>query len=72
VGLERLYVEGFWALAAFAELEAHFLALMESTSAGAFDVGEVDEDVIPVWTGDESEALLIVEELHCTFEHCAS
>jgi hypothetical protein len=48
------------------------LSLVEGATAGALDVGEVHEHILSIRTGDEPEALLIVEELHCTFEHYAS
>src|SRR5262249_49564535 len=56
-------VQRFRTLPAGADLELHLLAVGERTEAASRDVGEVDEDVVAVGTGDEPETLLVVEEL---------
>jgi hypothetical protein len=57
------YVAGFVALAPWTDLELDYLSLGENCLAG--DVRLVDEDVFLALTGDEAEALVLVEELHC-------
>lgn len=57
-------VVGFDALAAFAEFELDLLAGEEGTTTGAFDVGEVDEDVFSIFAGEEPVSLFVIEELH--------
>ena len=51
-------------LAARADVELDGLALVEGLVALGLDVGEVHEHVVAIFTGDEAEALLSVEELH--------
>ena len=62
----------FLALAAGSDVELDVLALFERLVAGALDVGEVDENVSALFPGDESVALLGVEELHGASCQCIS
>jgi hypothetical protein len=62
----------FLTLAAGADVELDGLALVEGLVARGLDVGEVDEHVVAVFTGDEAVALLSVEELDGTDCHGAS
>jgi len=57
-------VLGFVALAALADVELDVVTFVERLVALAGDVGVVDEDVFSTLTGDEAEALLVVEEFH--------
>ena len=61
---DRANCEGFIALAAGADVEFDMLTLFEGLEARTLDVGEMDEDVIAVFSGDEPESLLVVEELY--------
>ena len=54
----------FFTFAAGGDVELDALALVEGLVAVALDVGEVDEHIVALLTGDEAEALLGVEELH--------
>jgi hypothetical protein len=56
-------VLGFLALAARADLELDGLALGQSRT-GDLKVGDVDEHVLAVLPGDETEASVLIEELH--------
>ena len=47
-----------------ADVELDPLAFVERLVARGLDVGEVDEHVVTIFTGDETEALLGIEELH--------
>ena len=62
-------VDGFRTLASLANLELNLLTIEQGASAGAFDVREVDEQVVLAVAADESEALLIIEELHGATGH---
>ena len=72
-GVERVSdladVEGFWALAARADLELDGLTLVEAAVAIALDVGVVDEHVLIPLDGDESEPLLAIEKLYGASRH---
>src|SRR5690606_36864178 len=70
VGTYALDVQRLGALAALADLELDRLTLVEGLVAGAFDVREVDEDVVAVGTRDEAVTLLCVEELDGSLGHC--
>ena len=59
----------FDTLAALTEFELDLLARNESAAPGAFDVGEVHEDILLAIARDESEALLVIEELDGTGWH---
>jgi hypothetical protein len=57
-------VVGFDTLATFAEFELDLLAGEEGTTTGAFNVGEVDEDIFAIFAGEEPVSLFVIEELH--------
>src|SRR6056297_754220 len=59
-------------LAAGSNFELDVVTVVQRTTARADDVRVVDEDVVAVVARDESEALLIVEELHRTCGHFGS
>jgi hypothetical protein len=63
-GLDDPDVLGFLALATRGHVELDALTLIEGLVTRPLDVGEVDEHVVALLTGDEAEALLVVEELH--------
>jgi hypothetical protein len=65
VSADETDVLGFLPLSARTHVELDDLAGLERPVAAALDVGVVDEDVVTLLTGDESEALLGIEELHC-------
>ena len=56
----------FDTLAALAEFELDLLARNECAAPGAFDVGEVHEHILLAFARDESETLLVIEELDGT------
>lgn len=68
-GLESLNVLSLPALGPFDHVELDGLAFLERTEAVALDGGVVDEDVLAVWPGEESEALGIVKPFHCSLFH---
>ncbi len=68
-GSDDAHVAGFFTLASGADLELDSLALLEAAVALAFDLGEVDEDVVGTLAGDEPETLFGVEELHRSADH---
>jgi hypothetical protein len=57
-------------LAARSDVELDILSIEEGTTTRTFDVREVHEDIVSVVSADKTEALLIVEELHCAGSHC--
>src|SRR2546423_13908259 len=57
-------VLGFLPLAPGPDVELDDLTGLERPVARSLDVGVVDEDVVTLLAGDESEALLSIEELH--------
>ncbi len=59
----------FDTLAALTEFELDLLARNESAAPGAFDVGEVNEHILLALARDESETLLVIEELDGTGWH---
>src|SRR3954451_4480933 len=61
---ERAGVLGFLALPAGSDVELDALTLVERLVAVALDVREVDENIVALLPGDETEALVSVEELH--------
>src|SRR4051794_19004143 len=63
---ERPDVLRFFALAAGRDVELDLLAFLQRLVTIALDVGVVDEHVVATLAGNESEALLGVEELHGT------
>src|SRR5260221_12225108 len=72
-GLPRSQVtrRGLAAALVALQLEAQLLAFLQAAQAGAFNGGDVDEDVGAAVVGlDESIALLAVEPLHGTGRHC--
>src|SRR5512134_105264 len=66
---ERANVGRFEALAALGDFELHGLAFDELLEARTGNVGEVHEQVVAVLSLDESESLLVVEELDDTCCH---
>jgi hypothetical protein len=62
----------FVALLAPADIEFDAVALVQGLVPFADDVGEVDEDIVTLGTGNEAVALLRVEELHRTLCHNCS
>jgi hypothetical protein len=74
LGLKRRsglgHVCGQWALGALADLEFDFLSFVESPEAFSFNVGEVDEDIIPGLLLDETISLGLVEPLYFTAQNC--
>lgn len=52
--------------AAGADVELDTLTLVKGPVSGALDVRVMDEDIFALFTGDESVALLGVEELYGT------
>ncbi len=52
------HVLGFLTLAAGSDVELDALALVEGLVAVTLEVGEVDEHVVALLTGNEAEALL--------------
>ena len=62
-------VEPFAALAALADVELDLLALIECLVSFTNDVRKVHEHIVAAIAGDESEALVVVEELHGTYCH---
>src|SRR6202022_1927588 len=70
IGSDGLQVRGGEFAALAHHIVADLLALVEGAHAGALDRGNMDEHVLSaVGRLDESEALLVVEELHGTFSH---
>ena len=59
-------VLGFLALASLADLELDGLALLEGPLSIHLDLAVVDEDVLVAIPGDEAEALVGLEEFHCS------
>jgi len=57
-------VQRFVTLTARADVELDLLAFLERAIARTLDLGVVDEDIWTLLAGDETEALLGVEELH--------
>ena len=71
----RLYdanVLRFVALLASSDIELDAVTLIQRLVAVTNDVGEVDEHVVSLGTGNEAVTLFRVEELHRTFCHCYS
>src|ERR1700733_6357300 len=67
---DRANVLRFGSFASGSHVEGDLLALLERLEPTAGDVGVVDEDVaLVIGLGDESEALLAVEELHSSGCH---
>ncbi len=69
---DDLDVDGLGALASSGDLEFDGVTVVQRAATGADDVGVVNEDVVAVVTRDETEALLVIEELHCTCGHFGS
>src|SRR5690606_25188934 len=65
-GLQRLDLIGLQALLALHDLERDLLAFLQRLEAGAHDRTEMDEHVLAVLRGDETEALGVVEPLDGT------
>src|SRR4028119_2179498 len=60
-------VRGPGALRIFLDLELHAIAPLQGAEPIHLDGGVVDEDVLAAVVGaDESEPLVVLEELHCT------
>jgi short chain dehydrogenase len=60
----------FWALASLSHIVFDLLAFLETLESVAHHIGEVDEDVLlPRAWRNEPEALVVVEELHCSSCH---
>ncbi|MEY4069343.1 MAG: hypothetical protein RLZZ332_1679 [Actinomycetota bacterium] len=59
----------FDTLAALTEFELDLLTCEERAAPGAFDVGKVNEDIRIAIARDESETLLVIEELDGTGWH---
>jgi hypothetical protein len=68
--LDDANVVRFDALAALAEFELDLLARQKGATTAAFNVGEVNENVLAVFAGKESVSLFVIEELHGTDWHC--
>ena len=66
---DDFYFVRFDTLATLAEFELDLLAREEGAAPGAFDVGEVHEHILLAIARDESEALLVIEELDGTGWH---
>lgn len=66
---DDFYVVRFDTLATLTEFELDLLAGKKGAAPGAFDVGKVDEYICFAIARDESEALLIIEELDGTGWH---
>jgi hypothetical protein len=70
VRLDSLDVLGLEALGATHDVELHALTFLERTEAVCADCGEVNENIFVVaLTGDEAEALCVVEPLNCALFH---
>ena len=67
--LESPDVLCFLAFAAGGNVEFYALTLVQGFVALTDDVREVHEYVVSTLTGNKPEALLCVEELHCTCRH---
>jgi hypothetical protein len=63
IGSDGPDVLGFLALATRADLELNGLTLRQRGSLG-LEVGDVHEDVLAAFPGDETESTVLVEELH--------
>src|SRR6266545_3238534 len=64
------YTAGLLALGALGDVELDPLVLVQATEAVGLDLGEVDEDfLVAAVYGDEAEALVGVEPLHCSLCH---
>ncbi len=61
-------VLGLRAFLPFADRELNLLALLQSTSACAFDGAEVDEHVAFAFPGDEPVTLRVIEPLDCSYQ----
>jgi hypothetical protein len=59
----------FDTLLALAKFEIDLLAGYERATACAFDVGEVHEYIVSVFTGDETKSLFVIEKFHGTCWH---
>jgi len=66
---DDLHAEGLVTFAAGTDFELNPLTFLESLETRPVDVGEVHEDVVAVFAGDEPVPLLVVEELHCPRRH---
>tara|TARA_Y100000814_G_C12112871_1_gene327816 strand:+ start:377 stop:586 length:210 start_codon:yes stop_codon:yes gene_type:complete len=67
--LDDPHILSFVTLAAFTDLKLNGLALFEGSIARPFDIRVVNEDIFSAFSRDESEALLSIEELHCSLWH---
>jgi hypothetical protein len=63
IGSDGPDVLGFLALATRADLELNGLTFCQRGSLG-LEVGDVHEDVLAAFPGDETESTVLVEELH--------
>ena len=68
--LKRTDVLRFLAFTSGSDIELHMLALVQRLVASTLNIRVVDEDVVALLSRDETEALLGVEELHCTRCQC--
>jgi hypothetical protein len=76
----RLFVNegdaaGLEALLALGDFEFYAVTFVQATEAGALNFGIVDKEIVPIFAGDESIALVTIKPLDCasdTFVHCCN
>ncbi len=57
------------ALWTLGNLELYLIAFVKGFESIPFNGGEVHEDIIPIVSGNESKALLLIKPFHTTFGH---
>ena len=62
-------VRRLWTLRTFGYLELYLITLVKDFESIPLDGGEVNEDIISIVSGNESEALLLVKPFNTTFGH---
>jgi len=58
-----------WTLRTFGYLELYLITLVKDFESIPLDGGEVNEDIIPVVSGNETKALLLIKPFDTTFGH---
>jgi len=58
-----------WALRTLGNLELYLVAFIKGFETIPFNGGEVNEDIIPIVSGYEPIALLLIKPFHTTFGH---
>jgi len=58
-----------WALRTLGNFELYLIAFIEGFESIPLNGGEVNEDIISIFSGNESKALFLIKPFHTTFSH---